>query len=48
MGLISVASGGTVTIEMRPGRGAYSSTRQNGITSQRYPRPWPASFVFVE
>jgi hypothetical protein len=48
MGLISVASGGTVTIEMRPGRGAYSSIRQNGITSQRYPRPWPASFVFVE
>jgi hypothetical protein len=45
-GLISLASGGQVTVEVRPGRDAYSGSRRNGITSVSYGR-MTNSFVFV-
>jgi len=48
LGLISLASGGTLTIEMRPGRDSYPGSRMNGIDSQGWPRRWHGSFVFVD
>jgi hypothetical protein len=48
MGLITLAAGGSVTVEMRPGRDAYAASRRNGITSLRWARRWPGSFVLVE
>lgn len=45
-GLISFASGGTVTIEMRPGQRSYVGTTRNGVTTRSYGR-WSGSFVFV-
>ena len=45
-GLISVQSGGTVTIEIRPGQSAYQGSVRNGVTSSSY-GSWGASFVFV-
>ncbi|MEO8073599.1 MAG: LCCL domain-containing protein [Acidobacteriota bacterium] len=35
-GLFSLADGGVVTIEFRPGRQTYGSTERNGITSNTY------------
>jgi hypothetical protein len=46
-GIISLTYGGTVTIEIRPGRARYQRTRQNGITSSRW-GPWDGSFGFVQ
>jgi hypothetical protein len=43
-GLISLAQGGTVTIEFRPGRSTYGSTVRNGIKSKTYGE-YPRSFV---
>ncbi len=43
-GLFSLASGGVVTIEFRPGRLTYGSTVRNGITSRTYGE-YPKSFV---
>ena len=45
-GLIDLASGGTVTIVMLPGRDAYSPTDRNGISSQSW-GTWSSSFSFV-
>jgi len=43
-GKITLADGGEVTIEMRPGRSIYGSTTRNGITSSTYGQ-YPTSFV---
>jgi cytoskeletal protein RodZ len=43
-GKITLADGGQVTIEMRPGRSIYGSTTRNGITSSTYGQ-YPNSFV---
>ncbi len=43
-GLISLARGGIVTIEFRPGRSTYGSTVRNGIKSKTYGE-YPRSFV---
>ena len=43
-GKITLADGGEVTIEMRPGRSIYGSTTRNGITSSTYGQ-YPNSFV---
>ena len=45
-GLITVAKGGTVTIEIRPGRGSYAASNRNGTTSQSY-GGFAGSYVFV-
>lgn len=45
-GLVTTSSGGTVTIEIRPGQNSYTASTRNGITSQRYDA-WNGSFVFV-
>jgi hypothetical protein len=45
-GLISLASGGTVTIEMRPGQDSYAGTTRYGVTSSGY-GSWTGSYVFV-
>ena len=44
-GLITLEQGGTVTIELRPGRSIYGASERNGVTSQMY-GSWPHSFVF--
>jgi hypothetical protein len=44
-GLITFQQGGTVTIEMRPGRPVYGSSERNGVTSSAY-GAWQSSFVF--
>jgi hypothetical protein len=46
-GLISIASGGTVTIEIRPGQDAYIGSERNGIKSGDFNYRWTGSFVFV-
>ena len=45
-GLISLASGGTVTIEIRAGQQSYQGSNQNGVTSASY-AAWSGSFGFV-
>ncbi len=45
-GLITVAEGGTVTIEIRPGLHAYAASSRNGTTSQSY-GSFGGSFVVV-
>jgi hypothetical protein len=46
-GLISFASGGSVTIEIRAGQDAYAgSPGQGGVTSSAA-GAWPGSFAFV-
>lgn len=45
MGLITFQHGGTVTIELRPGRSIYGTSERNGVTSSAYGR-WHQSFVF--
>ena len=44
-GLISFQQGGTVTIELRPGRSIYGCSERNGVTSSCY-GSWGQSFVF--
>jgi len=44
-GLITFQHGGTVTIELRPGRSIYGSSERNGVTSNSY-GSWQQSFVF--
>ena len=43
-GLFSLAAGGVVTIEFRPGRQTYGSTERNSITSNTYGE-YPISYV---
>ena len=45
-GLITLAKGGDVTIEMEPGAASYTGSTKNGITSSDY-GAWSASYVFV-
>ncbi|MEA2676585.1 MAG: hypothetical protein QOJ81_726 [Chloroflexota bacterium] len=45
-GLITFATGGTVTVELRPGMDAYTGTTRNGVASNNW-GSWPTSFVFV-
>jgi hypothetical protein len=45
-GGITLAGGGTVTIEIRPGEASYTGTTRNRITSSSYPA-WSGSFVVV-
>ena len=45
-GGITLAGGGTVTIEIRPGESAYAGSTRNRITSSSYPA-WSGSFVVV-
>lgn len=45
-GKISLARGGTVLVEMRPGQPSYSGSTRNGITSRSY-GTWPGSFFVV-
>jgi hypothetical protein len=45
-GRITVAGGGTVTIEMVAGQSAYTGTARNGVSSANY-GSWSASFQFV-
>ncbi len=47
MGLITLANGGTVTIEMRPGQDSYQAMQLHGITSASYGQ-WEGSYVFVD
>lgn len=44
-GLITFQQGGTVTIELRPGRSIYGSSERNGVTTSTY-GPYQHSFVF--
>ena len=44
-GLITYQQGGTVTIELRPGRTIYGSSERNGVTTSYY-GSYPHSFVF--
>jgi hypothetical protein len=46
-GLISPESGGTVTIEIRPGAPSYQGSTRHGVTSKDY-GSWHGSFVFVD
>lgn len=45
-GLITAVSGGTVTIEIRPGQESYSGTTRNGVSSAGY-GSWSGSFVVL-
>lgn len=45
-GYIEAASGGMVTIEIRPGQASYQEVTRNGVSSRAY-GSWPGSFVFV-
>jgi len=45
-GLISLAGGGTVTIEIRPDAGAYNGSTRNRITSNNY-GAWNGAYVIV-
>ena len=44
-GLITYEQGGTVTIELRPGRSIYGSSERNGVTTSAFPS-YPRSYVF--
>ena len=44
-GLINLQQGGTVTIELRPGRSIYGCSERNGVTTSYY-GPYQHSFVF--
>jgi hypothetical protein len=44
-GLITYQQGGTVTIELRPGRHIYGCSERNGVTTSPY-GSYPQSFVF--
>ena len=45
-GLITVAGGGNVTIEMRAGQSSYAGSTRNGITSSAY-GAWDGSYVLL-
>lgn len=45
-GVIDVTAGGSVTIELAPGRESYEGTTANGVTSSSYGR-WDRSFTIV-
>jgi hypothetical protein len=45
-GRITLAQGGVVTFEVRPGQASYQGSTRNGITSDDWDEPWDGSFVF--
>jgi LCCL domain-containing protein len=45
-GRITLAGGGTVTVELRPGQGSYKGSTSNGVSSNSYGR-WGRSFALV-
>lgn len=45
-GLINTRDGGTVSIRMMPGQGAYTSTSRNGVTTIGYGN-WHGSYIFL-
>ena len=45
-GVISLAGGGSVTIEIRPDAGSYAATTRNRITSNAY-GPWVGAYAIV-
>lgn len=45
-GKISLAQGGRVTIEMRPGQSGYQASTRNGVSTQSW-GTWNASFVVL-
>ncbi len=45
-GVITLASGGTVTIEIRPGRSSYDGSSRNAVTSSDW-GSWSGSFIIV-
>jgi LCCL domain len=46
-GVITLAEGGSVTIEIRPGEDEYESSDRNGISTFEYPA-WGGSFVVID
>jgi hypothetical protein len=46
-GRVTIANGGRVTIEIRPGASSYNGTPRNGVTTRNY-GAWSGSFVFVQ
>ncbi len=46
-GMITLLSGGTVTIEIRQGQQSYKGSTRNGVTSANW-GSWSGSFVFVK
>jgi hypothetical protein len=45
-GVITVAQGGPVTIEIRPGQSSYAGSQRNGVTTSSY-GSWTGSFVII-
>jgi hypothetical protein len=45
-GLITPGGGGSVTVFVQPGRGGYTGSARNGVTSNNY-AAFPGSFAFV-
>jgi LCCL domain len=45
-GAITIADGGTVTIEIRPGQASYTASTRNGVTTTAY-GSWSGSFAVV-
>lgn len=45
-GIINASSGGTVTIEIKPGANSYVGTTRNGVTSKDYGN-FAGSFIFI-
>jgi hypothetical protein len=46
-GVIRTASGGLVTIEVRPGEAHYAASWSHYVQSESYDAPWRGSFVVV-
>lgn len=46
VGVITLANGGTVTFEVRPGEAMYSGTTRNGVMSNDYAQ-WDRSFAII-
>lgn len=46
-GVITLARGGRVAVEMRDGRESYAASTRNGVTTRAYGR-WNASFVVID
>jgi hypothetical protein len=46
-GVIHAASGGLVTIELRPGETHYEASRSHFVQSESYERFWSGSFVII-
>ena len=45
-GVLTAATGGTITVEIRPGEASYAATTRNGITTSSW-GSWNRSFVLI-